>query len=561
MSDVVARMKPADIDEALDSIFGDAQVKHQLTLYPEAARHALPMLVRGGRYYLTCLVSQKVKLARPEEIVRQLELAQLRDELGYDLDQIAIEVRIKMGSSFANKAADIVVYSDSTKEHMHIIIECKKPKRLDGLDQLHSYMNATGVYFGAWVNGGARVNQLRSNPNIFESVKKLPATGETIDDVKSAIVKADLIRLQDLKDEVQYLENTVLTNAGVSTFDEIFKLIFAKLYDESEKGDYEPLDFRTTTESPAIQYKHINAIFREACVQWPDIFGANENIELSPEALVAVASEFQDKRFFDADLDVIDAAFEYLINPEQKGDKGQYFTPRPVVKMCVRMLNPKESERVLDPACGPAGFLIHTLNWVSTRYLTAKYKSNFETKKSQYAGNRLFGIDFDARLMRVARAMMLIAGDGRSNIFRVSALDPREWLGRDDGLVHSIPDAAFDVIMTNPPFAGSIKQPEVLGRYDLAYKGSPGKTKRANSVSRDVLFVERCMKFLKPGGRMALVLPQGNFNNVSAEYLRTYLRAHGRILAVVSLSANTFQKFTNTKNLGYRYTEMVRRFR
>jgi type I restriction enzyme M protein len=540
-------MGPAEVDAALDDIFRDPQVKHALTLYPDHERHALPFVVKSGKYYLRCPVSGRDKLAKPEEVVRQLEIARLRDHLGYGLSQMAVEVRIKMGSTYASKAADIVVYADDRKQSMHIIIECKKPNRLDGLDQLHSYMNATGVYFGSWVNGGARSDQLRSNPNIFENVKKLPAAGETVDDVKTALVKADLVKLQDLKDEVQYLENTVLANAGVSTFDEIFKLIFAKLYDESEKGDFEPLAFRTTTEKPSIQYKHLNALFKEACVQWPDIFGPDENIELSPEALVVVASEFQNKRFFDADLDVIDAAFEYLINPEQKGDKGQYFTPRPVVKMCVRMLNPKESERVLDPACGPAGFLIHTLNWVAEQYIRPKHKSHFESKKSQYASGRLFGIDFDSRLMRVARAMMVIAGDGRSNIFRVSALDAREWNDRTDGLVNAVKDGTFDIVLTNPPFAGALKQPEVIGGFDLAYRGDPSKNKRVNQISRDVLFIERCMRFLKPGGRMAIVLPQGNLNNVKAEYLRHWLRRHGRILAVVGLSDNTFRKFTNTK--------------
>jgi type I restriction enzyme M protein len=542
-----ATVHPNQADALLDKVFGDPNVKHGLALYSDAERHSLPLMVKNGRTYLKCLVTAREKLARPEEVVRQLELARVRDVLNYNLDRVGVEVRIRMGSTYASKAADIVVFDDKTKSTPHIIIEVKKPQRQDGMSQLHSYMNATGVYYGEWSNGVFRTAQLRSDPNTFETIPRLPAVDETLDDIKKPLTKTDLVGLQDLKDEVQYLENSVLANAGVSTFDEIFKLVFAKLYDESEKADHEALDFRVTTERPERQYAKLNSLFLTACNGWPGIFGENENIELTPQALVTVASEFQDKRFFGADLDVIDAAFEYLINPDQKGDKGQYFTPRSVVKMCVKMMNPGLRERVLDPACGPGGFLVHSLNWVTQRELLRRFPQQLDRKKIEYATGRLFGIDFDSRLVRVARALMLIAGDGRSNIYKVSSLDSREWRGRGDGLVSAIRDGKFDLIMTNPPFAGSIRIPEVLGEYDLAYKGQPSRNRRASSMTRDALFVERCMRFLKPGGRMAIVLPQGNLNNVGTEYLRTWLRRQGRLLAVVGLSGNTFKKFTNTK--------------
>jgi len=239
--------------------------------------------------------------------------------------------------------------------------------------------------------------------------------------------------------------------------------------------------------------------------------------------------------------------YAYLNNPEQKGDKGQYFTPRPVVKMCVKMLNPQPEERILDPACGPGGFLIHSLNWVFEHAIKSRFKNDLKNRKYQYANSRLFGIDFDPRLMRVAKAMMLIAGDGKSNVYRVSSLDPREWKNRSDGLAGAIQDGKFDLVMTNPPFAGSISSPEILGSYDLAYKGDHTKHKRVNDLTRDVLFIERCLRFLKPGGRLAIVLPQGNLNNTNAEYIRAYLMEKARILAVVGLHVNSFKPFTGTK--------------
>lgn len=531
----------------LDRIFRDPEIKHGLKIFEAHELKKLPFAEEDGKVYITCAVTSKRRLAKPEEIIRQLTIYKLKDDLQYPLSRIDIEVPIKMGSTYASKKADVVVYKEDSKQTPYIIIEVKKPLRKDGLEQLHSYMNATGVYYGGWVNGNDEVYQLRIEPNVFEVLQRLPAVNEDLDDVKTPIKKSELKPIHDLKEEVQYLENTVLANAGVSAFEEIFKLIFAKLYDEFNKGDDEAMEFRTTTATPQEQYKRLNGLFRKACAEWSDIFLSAEKIELTPEALIAVASEFQGKKFFDADLDVIDAAFEYMINPEQKGDKGQYFTPRPVVKMCVKMLNPKPEERVLDPACGPGGFLIHSLHWVFEHYLKPRFKNNLAKRKFDYANSRLFGIDFDHRLSRVAKAMMLIAGDGRSNVYKVNSLDPREWKNRTDGLVGAIQDGKFDVVMTNPPFAGNISQSEVLGGYDLAYKGDHTKHKRVKKLTRDVLFIERCLRFLEPGGRMAIVLPQGNLNNTNAEYIRTWVMDKARILAVVGLHVNTFKPFTGTK--------------
>lgn len=536
-----------DVFDILDEIFKTPEIKHGIKIFENKEFKRLKILEEKGKYYIKCRATDKKKLAKPEEIIRQLAINKLTDDLHYPSNRISIEVPIKMGSTYASKKADIVLFAEANKETPYAIIEVKKPQRRDGIEQLHSYMNATGVYYGAWLNGNDEVCQLRVEPNLFETIKRLPAVNEDIDDVKTPIKKSELEPIHDLKAMVQELENTVLANAGVSAFEEIFKLIFAKLWDEFDKGNNDTMEFRTTTATPQEQYKRLNGLFRKAIAEWPDIFSENEKIELSPQALIAVASSFQTKKFFDTDLDVIDAAFEYMINPEQKGDKGQFFTPRQVVKMCIKMLNPKLNERALDPACGPCGFMIHTLNWVFDNYIKPRYKSDLKNRKFQFANSRLFAIDFDPRLARVAKAMMLIAGDGKTNVYRVSSLDQREWTNRRDGLVNAIQDGKFDIVMTNPPFAGSITQPEILGRFDLAYKGDHTKNKRMNKLTRDVLFIERCLNFLKTGGRMAIVLPQGNFNNTNAQYIREYIMRKARILAVVGLHVNMFKPFTGTK--------------
>jgi type I restriction enzyme M protein len=533
--------------DLLDTVFGDPAVQHGLRLFGDKQIEALPLYQREGKVFVTCHATGKERVAKPEEVVRQLTLYWLVEDLGYPLTRISIEVPVKMGSTYASKAADIVVYTDEKKLTPHIILEVKKPKRKDGLDQLHSYMNATGVYFGAWLNGHDAIFQLRLEPNLFEGLVRLPSLDQTLEDIKTPLTKDDLVPIEDLREEVTYLEHTVLANAGVSAFEEIFRLIFTKLFDEFGKAGDEAMEFRITTAPPRDQYDRLNALYKRAAQEWPDIFSPNDDIDLTPQALVAVASALQAKRFFDADLDVVDAAFEYMINPEQKGDRGQFFTPRPVVKMCVRMMNPGLDEKVLDPACGPGGFLIHTLHWVFHHYLEPRFTTDLGKRKLDYATGKLFGIDFDVRLARVAKAMMLIAGDGRTNIFRVNTLDSREWADRSDGLASSIQDEAFDLVLTNPPFAGNVLQPEILGGFDLAYKGDPSANKRAARLSRDLLFIERNLRFLKPGGRLAIVLPQGTLNNVNSQFVRQWLLGRARVLAVVGLHSNTFKPFTNTK--------------
>jgi type I restriction enzyme M protein len=485
--------------------------------------------------------------ATPEERVRQALVASLTKELGYPLKRIREEVPIKMGSTYASKKADVVVYAEEPPDTMHIIFETKKPKRKDGVEQLKSYMNATGVYFGGWLNGTETAFLFRRDPNIFEYLPRLPAVNEDIDNVRKPLTKKDLQPIENLKEAVQDLENTVLANAGVSAFDGIFPMLFAKLWDEFDKGLNDTLDFRTTTAPLPKQADRLKGVFRQALKTWQDVLFEQDWPNISPESLITIASALQHLKFQDADLDIIDAAFEYMINPEQKADKGQFFTPRPIVKMAVKMLNPKPSELLIDPACGPCGFMIHSLYWVVDRYLKAKYGLEWKEYRTKYAQSNLFAIDFDPRLVKVAKAMMLIAGDGRAHVYRVNSLDPREWKGRADGLVEAIKDGKFDVLMTNPPFAGQIKQPEILGTYDLAYKGEPTKHKRVDKLTRDVLFIERCLNFLCPGGRMAIVLPQGNLNNTNAEYIRKYVVDKARILAVVGLHVNTFKPFTGTK--------------
>lgn len=367
------------------------------------------------------------------------------------------------------------------------------------------------------------------------------------------------------------MEDEVLANAGVDVFEEVFKLIFAKLYDEQIGANDKSynLQFRNSGQTDIQLKTKIEKLLGKASDTWPGVFPEDVKIALSPSHLSICVSSLEGVKLFNSNLEVVDEAFEYLMSKSSKGEKGQYFTPRYVIDMCVKMLNPKQDEPMIDTAAGSSGFPVHTIFHVWRQMQLDKNKpvSEFFTaikkgyEETEYVRNNVFAIDFDEKAVRVARTLNLIAGDGHTNVMHLNTLDFNRWdtVTKEENwndtynegfkklkkLRRTQDFSGFDFIllMANPPFAGEIKEGQLLSRYDFGLKN--GKTQK--SVGRDILFIERNLNFLKPGGRMAIVLPQGRFNNSSDRYIRDYIAERCRILAVVGLHGNTFKPHTGTK--------------
>ena len=532
--------------------------------------------VRGKQTpHVQCAIRDKLVQAKPEEIVRQLYTARLLRRYHYSKENIAFEHQVSFGRE--KKRADIVVFEDGDRPY--IIVEVKKPDLLDGKEQLRSYCNATGAYLAVWTNGQQISHYNRKDPNYFEEITDIPDANQTLEDIRSEhFTLKNLIDhyeletgRKSLKNVILELEDEVLANAGVDVFEEVFKLIFTKLYDESEsrsERNYIDLDlpnerlrrleFRKTGQSDSQLKTKIQQLFKDAKNRWSGVFAEHSDFELSDSHLAICVSSLQDIALFNSNLQIIDEAFEYLVSKSAKADKGQYFTPRHVIDMCVKMLNPKRGEYMIDTAAGSCGFPVHTIFKLTDTPVT---NSGLLEKDKDVL--KVFGIDFDEKAVRVARALNLIAGDGQTNVLHLNTLDYERWSDRtkkDPRWIRTYGDCyerlkeqrqddqnqkfAFDVLMTNPPFAGDIKEPRILHRYDLSFKAD-GKV--SSKVRRDILFIERNLDFLKPGGRMATVLPQGRLNNTSDKYIRKFIAENARILAVVSLHANTFKPHTGTK--------------
>ena len=529
--------------------------------------------------YVKCLVRNKEIKLTPEEIVRQLFVQMLVLRYGYPINRMSLEYPVNFGREI--KRADVVIFDKDRPTVPYIMVEVKKPKLKDGKEQLRSYCNATGAPIGVWSNGGSISRYHRKDPNYFEDITDIPTVNQKISDILNErftiedLIKKDKLvnERKSLKDLILEMEDEVLANAGVDVFEEVFKLVFTKLFDEWLSGRTRKriLEFRNTGQTETELKQKIQSLFDKAKKQWEGVFSDETPIYLTPSHLSVCVSSLQDVKLFNSNLDVVDEAFEYLINKSSKGEKGQYFTPRYVIDMAVKMLNPQEHEFLIDTAAGSAGFTVHSIFhvWkqiIQDEGIEASNLFTIERKPQrceEYVQDKVFAIDFDEKSVRVARTLNLIAGDGQTNVLHMNTLDYERWnetvdddrwrdtyfqgwkklkklaVERD-----SYKKFKFDVLLANPPFAGDIKESRILAKYDLGKKPD-GKWQTA--VGRDILFIERNLDFLKPGGRMAVVLPQGRFNNASDKAIRDYIAEHCRILAVVGLHGNTFKPHTGTK--------------
>lgn len=530
--------------------------------------------------YIKCLVREKEIKLTLEEAVRQLYIYKLIHEYGYPTDRILLETPIHFGREV--KRADITIMDKDRPTVPYIIVELKKPKLTEGKEQLKSYCNATGAPIGVWTNGEQVSCYNRKDPNFFEMISDIPKAAQKLSDILSERYTYDDLRSRDkiskekrsLRNLIKEMEDEVLASAGVDSFEEIFKLIFAKLYDElicaNDKTAY--LQFRNSGDTDFELKEKIQGLFDDAKKKWEGVFPEESKILLSPSHLAVCVSTLQDIKLFNNNLDVVDDAFEYLMSKAQKGEKGQYFTPRYVIDMCVKMMNPTVNDKIIDTACGSSGFTVHSIFkvWKEIRLskglepgedFTASERTNDER---DFVRDNVFAIDFDEKTVRVARTLNLIAGDGQTNVLHLNTLDYSRWneiTKQEDWndtynegfkkLKKLQPKGSndfskfnFDLVMANPPFAGDIKEQTILSHYELA-KNDKGKWQK--KVGRDILFIERNLNFLKPGGRMAVVLPQGRFNNASDKYIRDYIAERCRILAVVGLHGNVFKPHTGTK--------------
>jgi len=344
------------------------------------------------------------------------------------------------------------------------------------------------------------------------------------------------------------IHNYLYANDGLSTqqtLEEIVKILFLKIVDERKekhlfkisKFEYESLNQNTVSH---LFINRINTLFSETIKDYSELFDASEKINLSVQSLAHVVLCLQDISLSESTDDAKGLAFQKFLSHHEKDGRGQFFTPEPVIKFCVQMISPQINETIIDPACGSGGFLFSAYQYV-------KQSSDKFAPKS-YISKNIYGFDINKDIARISKMKLMLEAIISPNIICVNSLSSEDYLW------HNIPEIkkknGFDIVLTNPPFgtAGKITDKNILKSFDLGYKWvkEPNselyiKTNKllTNQVA-EVLFIERCLNLLKEGGRMAIVLPNGHFENPSLGYLRYYIKLRSKLLAIVNLPSDTF---------------------
>lgn len=521
-------------------------------------------------YILDYISGEQVK-ATPEEVEAVQVFAQrLVEDYGYPQSHIQTrpQFRVRKRPSDEEKSypVDIAVFQSNNKieENLFLIVECKKKNRNDGLAQLKIYMGLSPTEVGVWFNGQDHIYLRKivhkDGRQTYEELPNIPRFGQRIEDI-GQFHRKDLKRPSNLKAVFRDIRNHLAGNVTGITRDEalaqeIVSVLFCKIYDEVNTGQNEIVKFRNGQGEKVEQVRQriVNLFENEVKPEYSDVFSERDTITLDAENLAYVVGELQNYCITEAERDAIGDAFEVFIGPALRGGEGQFFTPRNVVRMIVDILDPEPGDMILDPASGSGGFLIMALEHVWKKLEAQAIEKGWgaallERKKRDVATRYFRGIDKDSFLAKVTKAYMAIIGDGRGGVFCENALlPPAEWH-------HTTRDAiklgTFDVVMTNPPFGTKIpiKGQQVLAQFDLGHKWkkdkNTGDIEKTGSLHDDqspqILFLERCLQFLRPGGRLGIVLPESLLGNPSYTPILTWLLNRAALKAVVTLPEALFK--------------------
>ncbi|MBR0069598.1 MAG: N-6 DNA methylase [Synergistaceae bacterium] len=539
----------------------------------------------------------------PEEYVRQTIEKRLINELKYKREQIKIEFGIKTGSS--RPRADIVIWNsgdEHTQENAKIIIECKKSSinaesSKDGIEQLKSYMSVCpNCEWGMWTNSMARFvfRKIIDSEGITDFIEynDIPAANGKIDEID----RPKRSTLRNASDDnllfvFRTCHNHIYANDGLHkqpAFFEFLKIIFCKIQDEKNRPNelefYATSNERKSLDGQIKAANRIGKIFDRVKAAYSEIFDPNDKINLSPRSLAYVVSALQSYSLLNTDIDIKGKAYEEIVGANLRGDRGEFFTPRNIMKMTVEMINPGFDEKVLDSSCGTGGFIVaamtHTLDNLQAMFEKDfgipkdKWNSSqlreYDDRVKEIASRQYFGFDLNPDLAKATRMNMVMNNDGSGNILQVNSLLPphmwpeefKEHIAKALGIkASSIRNhksiALFDVIVTNPPFGSKIpiKDEYILEQFELAHMWKRGKdsntwemqNKLQSSVPPEILFIERCTQLLKEGGRLGIILPDSILGSPGLGYIRQWILKNHTAAASLDLTPDTFQPNNGTQ--------------
>ena len=455
-------------------------------------------------------------------------------------------------------------------DDLRIVVECKQPDKKEGRKQLEAYLSMSSAEIGVWFNGQERLvirktfDHAHGNRLVFVEIPSLPRRGQDIATIGKH-KKGDLAPAHNLKNILVRIRNHIAGNAIGTTRDEaiateIINLIFCKVHDEKTKADAQQVDFRAEVgEGARSVTRRIKDLFASMKTAYQGVFTAQDTISLDDASILYVVGELQQHGLLRTQRDIVADAFEVFIGPSLKGAQGQFFTPRNAVSIAIQLLNVGMTEKVIDPACGSGGFLVEVLarKWAlidEEKVRLGWDDATWSAERTRIAAETIFGIEKDAFLAKVAKAYMAIMGDGRGGIFCENTLAARKswksaariavW-GPDE---ETSADGLFDVVVANPPYGEDIRIKDPVDLAQFAIAATKGVSSK-KGVRPDILFIERCLQLLRPGGRMAIVLIETFFHAPDSKPVLDLIRQGNNVSWVVDLPHNTFRPHCNAKTV------------
>jgi len=532
---------------------------------------------------LRCYITGKLRKNTPEEQVRQEWARKLVEEYGYPKEDLGIEVPIRIGSR--RPRADLVIYEKGKPhktENIRIIIETKREDvnawdEKEGVEQLKSYLWATPkAQWGLWVGKERQAFEVKVTPEGNRSIEPttdIPRFGEKS---PRRLTFKDLKPAEGLKRELRRIHNYIYANQGLPkdrAFHELLKLIFCKVYEERIKGANDPLDFDIAPEERFSKAgkedlrNRLEELFSGVKREYSYIFEPDEKIELNDDVLAYAVSELRQYSFLRTRTDIKGVAYQEVVRDNLRGDRGEFFTPDNVCRIAVRMgvetllaFNKEkrwENIRVLDPAVGAGGFLRAFMNELRA-YLMEREQGKYASEAleqvvakelAEICNRNIFGLDINPLLVRAAQMNLVMHGDGSSNVYHVEggSLIPFDQMPPE--VQKNLPPESVDLIVTNPPFGKGpglkVDNPDILKQYELTRYGLDGNRSR-KSLPPEQLFIERAYQWLKPGGVLAIVLPDSILTNPGLRFIREWILEKFVVVASVDLPIETFVAFGGT---------------
>lgn len=527
----------------------------------------------------------------PEERVRQRFIAILQSDYGYPKEVIQREVPIQSGSSIlldetdgSPIRADIVIYNSKkaavNKDQGNIlfVVECKQPNVTDGYAQLVSYIFNTSAIGGVWTNGEGISVYRKNKSNIgLDEILSLPRYREKWQDGDEIPNKSSLPRPQNIRFLLASCHNKLygrgMENEDFDLAMDMVRILLAKIEDETAPGE-NPRFWITNSEYHSSEGRaraaaEVQSLFREYANQYPDIFDEHEKIQVGDDCIAEAVGILKDwslaARIDDADdWDLMGETYEQFTHINLKRQQGQFFTNRLVVSMMINVLDPNIGEHTLDPAGGSGGFATAIFRYLRRKVLDST-QPNSPSRQRQLSliKDNVFLVEIAKRLVKIAKCAMLMTGDGQSGMTRGNSLDSFDRL--DPWIISRCckgKSNAPDVIATNPPFSGQkvesmISDRTILRNYNFGhsckmqdngeYTFSDSDDDLLLRQAPEILFLERCLDWLKPGGRLGIVMPKGFLDNISYEQYRQWLLANFKLDGVVTLHKDTFQPDTGVR--------------